>query len=74
MGCGWKLDSENLAYAAVVLFYTRELTTGTAFGSVDGNWADRRMSAYDAVDGSHPLASRCQKEVDVAEWFESACG
>ena len=36
MGCGWKLDSENLAYAAVVLFYTRELTTGTAFGSVGG--------------------------------------
>ncbi len=32
------------------------------------------MTDYDAVDGSHPPAFRCQYEVDVAEWFESAYG
>ena len=35
----WKLDSESLAYAADGLFSTRELTTGTAFGSVGCDWA-----------------------------------
>ncbi len=32
------------------------------------------MTAFDAVDGFHPPASRYQNEVDVAEWFESAIG
>ncbi len=32
------------------------------------------MSVPDAVDGSHPPASRCQNEVDFVEWFESAYG
>ncbi len=30
----WKLDSESLAYAAIVSFYTRDPTTSTAFGSL----------------------------------------
>ncbi len=52
----WKLDSENSSCAAVVLYYTRDLTTGTAF------WQCRLR-----LGTERKLVRRSTKTTDLAE-------